>query len=39
MPPASNPIQPLEVLPPGKYIAQIVNSDMRLTKDGTGQYL
>ena len=33
------PIQPLEVLPPGKYIAQIVNSDMRLTKDGTGQYL
>ena len=33
------PIQPLEVLPPGKYIAQIVSSDMRLTKDGTGQYL
>src|SRR5215831_12209614 len=33
------PIQPLEVLPSGKYIAQIVNSEMRLTKDGTGQYL
>lgn len=33
------PLQPLEVLPPGKYTAQIVNSEMRLTKDGTGQYL
>ena len=33
------PIQPLEVLPPGKYVAQIVSSDMRTTKHGTGQYL
>ena len=33
------PAQTLEVLPPGKYTAQIVDSDMRLTKDGTGQYL
>ena len=33
------PIQPLELLPPGKYIAQIVSSEMRLTKDGKGQYL
>jgi hypothetical protein len=28
-----------EVLPPGKYLAQIVNSEMRPTKDGMGQYL
>jgi hypothetical protein len=34
-----DPMKPLEVLPPGKYMAQIVSSDMRLTKDGTGQYL
>ena len=27
------------MLPPGKYLAQIVNSEMRLTKDGMGQYL
>ncbi len=33
------PIQPLEVLPPGKYTAHIISSEMRLTKDGTGQYL
>ncbi len=33
------PTQTLEVLPPGKYPAQIVNSDLRLTKDGMGQYL
>ena len=28
-----------EVLPPGKYLAQIVNSEMRPTKDGLGAYL
>lgn len=28
-----------EVLPPGKYLAQIVASEMRATKDGMGQYL
>ena len=28
-----------EVLPPGKYLAQIVASEMRVTKDGQGQYL
>ena len=28
-----------EVLPPGKYLAQIVNSEMRPTRDGMGQYL
>lgn len=33
------PAKPLEVLPPGKYPAQIVNSEMRVTKDGVGQYL
>ena len=33
------PTQTLEVLPPGKYPAQIVKSDLRLTKDGMGQYL
>src|SRR5262245_18587775 len=33
------PTKPLEVLPPGKYLAQIVNSEMRVTKDGMGQYL
>src|SRR3954468_20230196 len=33
------PAKPLEVLPPGKYPAQIVNSEMRITKDGMGQYL
>jgi hypothetical protein len=34
-----DPEQPLDALPPGKYTAQIVKSDLRLTKDGTGQYL
>ena len=34
-----DPMKPLEVLPPGKYPAQIVASEMRLTKDGMGQYL
>ncbi len=33
------PTKPFEVLPPGKYVVQIVNSEMRVTKDGTGQYL
>jgi Protein of unknown function (DUF669) len=33
------PAKPLDVLPPGKYPAQIVNSEMRVTKDGMGQYL
>jgi len=28
-----------DVLPPGKYLAQIVASEMRATKDGSGQYL
>jgi hypothetical protein len=28
-----------DVLPPGKYLAQIVSSEMRPTKDGMGQYL
>ena len=27
------------MLPPGKYSAQIINSEMRVTKDGMGQYL
>lgn len=33
------PNQPFEVLPPGKYKVQVTDSDMRPTKDGTGQYL
>lgn len=33
------PIKAYEVVPPGKYLAQIVNSETRVTKDGTGQYL
>lgn len=33
------PNQPFEVLPAGKYKVQVVDSDMRPTKDGTGQYL
>ena len=28
-----------EVLPPGRYLAQIVNSEMRPTKDGLGAFL
>ncbi len=28
-----------DVLPPGKYLSQIVASEMRATKDGSGQYL
>lgn len=33
------PSKPIEVLPPGKYVVQIVASEMRATKDGQGQYL
>ncbi len=33
------PSSTYEVLPPGKYLAQIVASEMRATKDGNGQYL
>ena len=33
------PNKPLEALPPGRYVVQIVNSEMRPTKDGMGQYL
>ena len=33
------PTTEYQVLPPGKYLAQIVNSEMRPTKDGMGAYL
>jgi hypothetical protein len=33
------PAAPMELLPPGRYATQIVNSEMRATKAGTGQYL
>ena len=33
------PTVSFEVLPPGKYLVQIVNSEMRPTKDGLGRYL
>jgi hypothetical protein len=33
------PNTPYEALPPGKYLVQIVTSEMRVTKDGMGQYL
>ena len=33
------PNTPYEVLPPGKYLVQIIASEMRPTKDGMGQYL
>jgi hypothetical protein len=33
------PNKPFEPVPPGQFPAQIVNSEMRLTKDGRGQYL
>ncbi|NBO81961.1 MAG: DUF669 domain-containing protein [Betaproteobacteria bacterium] len=36
---AVQPSSAYEVLPPGKYLGQIVASEMRPTKDGTGQYL
>ena len=34
-----DPARPFELLPPGKYVVQIVASEMRVTKDGQGQYL
>ena len=34
-----SPAEPLEVLPPGKYLAQIIQSDMQVTKAGNGQFL
>ena len=36
---AVEPLGTFEVLPPGKYVSQIVASEMRPTKDGMGQYL
>lgn len=33
------PNQPFEVLPSGKYKVEVVNSEMRPTKDGCGTYL
>ena len=33
------PMGTFDVLPPGKYVAHIIASEMRPTKDGTGQYL
>jgi hypothetical protein len=33
------PNKPFELLPPGRYVVQIVNSEMRPTKDGRGQLL
>ena len=36
---AVEPNKPLEALPPGRYVVQIVNSEMRPTKDGMGRYL
>jgi hypothetical protein len=34
-----DPTMPLEALPPGQYLVQIVASEMRPTRDGSGQYL
>ena len=34
-----DPTKPIDLLPPGKYVVQIVASEMRVTKDGMGQYL
>ena len=36
---AVEPNKPFEPLPPGRYVVQIVNSEMRPTKDGMGQLL
>lgn len=33
------PNKPFEILPPNRYVVQIVASEMRPTKDGKGQYL
>jgi len=38
----ANSVQPaaaIETLPPGDYRAEIINSEMRATKDGAGEYL
>lgn len=34
-----DPNRPQETLPPGDYLAQIIHSEFRPTKAGTGQYL
>jgi uncharacterized protein DUF669 len=34
-----DPATAYEVLPAGRYQVQVVDSDLRVTKDGTGQYL
>lgn len=34
-----DPSSGFPLIPPGKYLAQIVASEMRVTKDGTGEYL
>ena len=34
-----DPLKPHDVLPAGRYGVQIVDSEMRVTKDGMGQYL
>jgi hypothetical protein len=36
---AVQPAQAFSVIPAGKYKVQVVDSDMRATKDGNGQYL
>lgn len=36
---AVEPTAPMEVIPPGKYEVQIVKSENKLTKDGSGQFL
>jgi hypothetical protein len=36
---AVEPTTPFEPLPAGRYVVQIVASEMRPTKDGSGQYL
>lgn len=33
------PAQPFEVIPAGKYVCQVITSEMRPTKDGAGSYL
>jgi hypothetical protein len=33
------PAEPFSVIPAGKYLCQVVNSEMRPTKDGGGAYL
>ena len=33
------PTTPMELLPAGKYRAQIVESEMRVTRNGMGQFL